>query len=95
MNCLGYRFSSHAIKRMFERKITKKDALSVIQKGEVIADYSEDKPYPSYLIYAKIGDRPIHVLTAFNKVDNMCYIITVYEPDKKIWENDFKTRRQR
>lgn len=94
MECEQYKFSSHAIQRMFERKISKEAAMSVARKGEIIAEYPDDKPYPSYLIFAKVKNRPIHVLTAFNKVEKTCYIITVYEPDTKIWEKDYKTRRK-
>jgi len=79
---------------MFERKISKETAISVVQTGEIIAEYPDDKPYPSYLIFAKINGRPIHVLTAFNKTEKMCYVITVYEPHLKIWQKNYKTRRK-
>ena len=43
-------FSTHAIKRMFERSITKAEIRRVLVNGEVINEYLEDKPYPSQLI---------------------------------------------
>jgi len=42
-------FSGHAVRRMFERGLSKDDVLGIVRDGEVIADYPEDEPYPSYL----------------------------------------------
>lgn len=92
MECRQYKFSSHAIKRMFERKIEKESVIFVVKNGEIIAGYPNDKPYPSYLILAFVKNRPLHVLTALDKIEKMCYIITVYEPDIKLWHDDYKTR---
>ncbi len=94
MECQEYSFSSHAIQRMFERMISKQTVKLAVQHGEVIARYPDDKPYPSYLILYFEMDRPIHVLAALEKSKNKCYIVTVYEPDKHIWEDDFRTRRK-
>jgi len=38
-------------------------------------------------------DKPIHVLTAKTEEDETL-IITAYQPDPAIWENDFKRKRQ-
>jgi len=78
---------------MFERKIPKAAAISVVRNGEIIAEYPDDKPYPSHLLFAYVDGRPLHVLTALDNRESNCYIITVYEPDTKIWQKDFKTRR--
>ncbi|MGH2495853.1 MAG: DUF4258 domain-containing protein [Ktedonobacteraceae bacterium] len=40
-------FSTHAIKRMFERSISKADIRRVLVNGEVINEYPDDKPYAS------------------------------------------------
>ncbi len=93
IECQQYKFSSHAIQRMFERAIQKNEAITVIQHGEIIAEYPDDKPYSSYLVFAFVDNRPIHVLTALDLANKICYIVTVYVPDPKIWLNDFKTRR--
>ncbi len=92
-DCRTFKFSSHAVQRMFERSFTKKDVLTAIKNGEIITEYPEDKPYPSYLIFAMVRGRPLHVVCALDFEDKLCYIITAYEPDPKIWSEDFKTRR--
>ena len=88
------KFSQHAIQRMFEQSISKNMVISAIHNAEILKDYPKDKPYPSSLILGIIGEKPIHIVLANNLTDNEIYIVTVYYPDRKIWSNDFKTRRK-
>ena len=78
---------------MFARNITEKDVAAVIQSGEVIRRYADDKPYPSRLILGWIGTRPIHVVAADNHADGETIVVTVYEPDPGLWEDDFRSKR--
>ncbi len=50
MDCQQVVFSGHAIQRMFERAVGRDDVLAVIAQGETIAEYADDKPYPSRLL---------------------------------------------
>jgi hypothetical protein len=86
-------FRRHALQRMAERKITVEDVKRVLKTGETIASYPEDRPYPSRLVLGWIGTRPLHVVVADNDEDNVQIVITVYEPDPTLWEDDFKRRR--
>jgi hypothetical protein len=36
---------------------------------------------------------PIHVVAAYDKDNNMAYVVTEYIPGADIWSDDFKTRR--
>ena len=67
------KFSGHAIQRMFERGIQKKIVVDSIIDGEVIQEYLNDKPYPSYLILAFNDKKPIHIVLAYNPFDNEIY----------------------
>ncbi len=87
------RFRVHAIQRMFERFIDENDIRSVLEKGEIIAEYSDDNPFPSMLVLGNAKNRPIHVVVAYNKEVNELIVITVYEPDREKWEADFKRRK--
>ena len=93
MKCNRFKFSSHAIRRMFERAIPKEEVISSVLQGEVIEEYPDDLPYPTFLLLCFRNDLPLHVVVALDKVDMSCYIITVYRPDTRIWMPDFKTRR--
>ena len=86
-------FRIHAIQRMFERRINDEDVLQVIQTGETIENYPDDKPYPSRLILGWSKSRPLHVVIADNKEDNKTIVITVYEPDPSRWTADFRSRK--
>jgi hypothetical protein len=87
-------FRVHAVERMAERGIGASDVRQVLDSGEVIADYPGDLPYPSRLVLAWLGARPVHVVAADNHDDRITIVITVYEPDSALWETDFRTRRK-
>jgi len=86
-------FRSHAIKRMFERKITLEDVRHVLATGESIREYPNDTPYPSRLIMGWATDKPLHLVTAVDAETGTTIVITVYEPDPAIWEADFKRKK--
>ena len=79
-------FRIHAIQRMFERRISDEDVKNILQTGELIEDYPNDKPYPSRLILGWSGTRPLHVVIAENQSDN--------ETDPNQWSVDFRSRKQ-
>lgn len=86
-------FSLHAIKRMFERAVTKADIRRVLVNGEVIKEYPEDKPYPSKLILGWSGNRPLHIVIATDAKEQKVYIVTVYDPDRDQWEPNLRSKR--
>jgi len=43
---------------MFERNIQKDQVITALKNGEIIRDYPEDKPYPSFLILHYYNKRP-------------------------------------
>jgi len=59
--------------------------------GEVIEEYPDDKYGPSCLIFGfTLSNRPLHVQCSYPS-HPLVKIITLYEPDPKIWI-DFKLR---
>jgi hypothetical protein len=67
---------------------------SVLQ-GEIIEDYSTDKPYPSCLIYGdNFQGEPIHSVWAFNDTTKWAVLITVYRPDPNRWINWRERRKE-
>lgn len=82
----------HSFRRMLERGISPEDVLETVRKGEIIKEYPDKKPYPSFLILSFINERPIHVVIAKNSSDELCFVVTLYEPDKSLWSNDFKIK---
>ena len=89
-----YVFRVHAAQRMFERGISVADVRSVLQEGETIASYPDDKPHPSRLVLGRAGQRAIHVVAADNAADNEIIVVTVYQPDPALWADSFRQRRE-
>ncbi|MGO9275065.1 MAG: DUF4258 domain-containing protein [Terriglobia bacterium] len=85
----------HAIKRMFERRISVDQVRQVLGAGEVIEDYPNDVPYPSRLMPGWSGSRPLQVVAADNdtKEGQETIVITVYEPSPGEWEAGFRRRK--
>jgi len=94
VQCNTLTFTRHAIERMFSRSIGVGEVAELIAKGEVIADYPDDAPYPSALVLGFVGARPVHVVVAKDERTSDCYVVTVYVPDERTWSDDFRTRRK-
>lgn len=93
MNCSGLRFSRHAFERMFKRAIPPEGVRKIIETGEIIAAYPDDKPYPSVLLLGYYQERPVHVVAARDESSGLCFVVTVYEPNPDFWSTDFRKRR--
>ncbi|MFH2059986.1 MAG: DUF4258 domain-containing protein [Pseudomonadota bacterium] len=87
-------FLSHAVRQMSkpDRMITTKDIRHAIENGEVIENYPQDTRGHSCLVLGIRTDRPIHVVCS--PKEEYLAIITAYLPNKKDWNNDFKTRKK-
>ncbi|MFO7729642.1 MAG: DUF4258 domain-containing protein [Spirochaetia bacterium] len=95
MNCQEITYTRHAFTRMFSRSISPEQIRSIVSNGEVIIEYKDDTPFPSILLLGYSNERPIHVLVGRDSSTAKCYVITVYEPDPVIWEDDYKRRRKK
>ena len=89
---LAFVYREHAIQRMFERDIFEIDVENTIRNGEIIEEYLDDKPYPSFLVLGLNDGKPLHVVFAKNHEENEIIIITAYCPDKNKWSDDYKKR---
>ncbi len=65
-----------------------------VLNGEVIKDYSDDKPYPSVLIYGNSTQKkPLHIVCAYSDEDDMAIVVTVYQPNPYLWD-EYRRRKQ-
>ena len=90
MDCNKLFFSGHIISQMFKRNISVDDIIGILENGEIIMSYPDDKPYPSYLMLGFQNKRPLHLVVAKDNQTGQCIMVTVYEPDKNSWSLDFK-----
>lgn len=85
-------FPRYVLKRMIERSITVDAVRQVMKEGEIIERYPGDEP-PRYLVLGWIAKRPIHVVGEDDSASGETTVVTVYEPDRKIWKSGFKERK--
>ena len=86
-------FSSHAVRRMFARRISEAEVKIAIDNGTIIESYPDDTPFASYLVLDFIDGCPIHVVYSIDESTNIIYVITAYNPALGIWENNFSVRK--
>lgn len=65
----------------------------MLETGEMIQDYPEDKPYPSRLVLGWRGSAPIPVVAADSTESDETFVITVYEPTLDLWETGFRKKK--
>lgn len=90
--CSGIlRFSSHAKEEMLYDEsgvIHEHEVREAIDSGEIIEKYAVKRPYPSFLVYGRTcNNRPLHIVCAPIVDEKILIIITVYQPNPKLWEN--------
>jgi len=86
------KWNGHAVQRMLQRSISRKQILDGLMCGEIIEEYPEDYPYPSCLILGMLTESfPLHVICSVGQ--GYLWIITVYKPDEYKWCSEFKTRK--
>ena len=86
-----FELSQQAVNQSIVRRIRVQELREAIMAGEVIEEYPDDKYGPSCLIFGlTIANRPLHVQCSYPSRP-LVKIITLYEPDTKIWI-DFKLR---
>ena len=82
----------HALRRMIERKIRRKDVKAALLMNEVIEEYPDDFPFPSYLILGYSENKPLHIVCSSHQ--SRIWVITAYEPSIEKWEDNFRERRR-
>ncbi len=68
---------------------------TIVARGETIAQYPDDKPYPSRLLLGLVGAKFLHVVVALDVSVGDCVVVTAYEPAIMQWGADFRTRKNR
>ncbi len=92
ISCEKLLISGHGFQRMFERHLTVADVELILINGEIIREYLDDKPYPSYLLLGFKNNKPVHIVVAKNK--KVCILVTAYFPDNNIWDTSFRNKKE-
>ncbi|NBJ93088.1 DUF4258 domain-containing protein [Parablautia muri] len=85
--------TEHARIRLYERHLNIDDIVNGINSGEIIKQYSDDRPLPSCLILGfSVKSKYIHIVASCDT--DFIYLITAYFPNPTMWENDLRTRKR-
>lgn len=88
------RWQTHAIERRLHRGISHESIIKALIDFDVIEFYPDSYPLPALLLMGINDGQVIHVVAAFNQQMEIIHIITVYFPDERRFESDFRTRRR-
>ncbi len=93
LNVGEYEFSEHGFKRAVERNISEIEIKDAGSSAKIIEEYPDDKYSSSCLLlgFTK-AERPLHIQVSYADTD-FVKIITIYEPDRKEWSDNFSKRR--
>jgi hypothetical protein len=94
--CVRHRkiqWTYHVNMRLKNRGILREAIISSVSEYEIIEEYTNDKYFPSYLIYSRYRNIIFHVLFAADAEDENVRVITAYIPCSEQWKDDLKTRR--
>jgi hypothetical protein len=88
-------FKKHSILRMRQRTILADDVKFALLNGRFIEQYPTDRPLPSGLLLGQTEHgRILHIVIACDEIEQMLWLITVYEPNLNDWEDGFERRRK-
>lgn len=88
-------FSTHALRRLWERRLSPADVRGVIEQGIEVESRPDDLPYPSRLLLGFVGELPLHVVVSGPTPSGETIVVTVYIPDSRLWDKGFRRRRGR
>ncbi|WP_027718103.1 DUF4258 domain-containing protein [Desulfovirgula thermocuniculi] len=89
-----YEVSQHAERERLNDDLSIVDIENAIQTGEIIEDYPDDPRGASCLVLGWASDdRPVHLVVGFLP-NGWIRIVTVYVPEPRKWEPDWKTRKR-
>jgi len=88
-------FKNHALVGMLERKIKSGEITNSLLNSVIIENYDDDRPFPSCLLLGYSDNRPLHIVLSYDTINDIIYIITIYEPSHELWSDDLKKRRKK
>ena len=88
-------WSRHATHEMVADNLRRKQVEEALRTCEIIEDYPVlHRPLPDCLVLGWLPTgEPIHMVVAVDVDRDRVFIVTVYRPNLKEWENDWRTRR--
>ncbi len=88
-------WSLHAVRKLRTENLRKSAVEKSLRNAVLVEDYQPcGRPLPDCLVLGFTDRDPLHVVAAIDKDFDRIFIVTVYRPDPKRWENDWKKRKK-
>jgi hypothetical protein len=89
-------WSRHAIGKLIEEGISRQEIEEALATCEVIEKYpARTGPLPDCLVLGWIRNQePIHAVVAIDEANDCVFVITVYRPDRRRWEDGYRVRKR-
>ena len=95
MDCTKIVFGQQAFARLFALGVEPDLVTRALKAGEIIEENNGNQPSPHSLVLYIEQEKPLHVVAAKDEEPGICYVVAVYRPDRRLWNDDYKTRRTR
>jgi len=87
-------WSLHAVKKLRNESLRKKEVENALKSCEIIEDYQgEGRPLPDCLVLGFIGVVPLHIVTAVDMDTDRIIVVTVYKPHDARWKDGWRKRK--
>ncbi|MCD6288905.1 MAG: DUF4258 domain-containing protein [Anaerolineae bacterium] len=89
-------WSRHAITKLVVEGLSRQGVEQALISCEVIETYpAHTRPLPDCLVLGWLAEgQPIHAVIAIDETNDRIFVITVYRPDPRRWEDDYRTRKE-
>ncbi len=90
-----YEFSKHAERERQFDMIPIRDLENALRNCGIIEDYPDDPRGASCLVVGFCGSKPIHAVCTVKTEPEELFLITVYDPSKRLdkWTENYRKRR--
>ena len=90
---MEFGFTKRCLEKAFERKVIPEDWTGIFEQAEVIESIPDNKPFPSEIRLAKVGETYLHFVCIPD--ESFIHILSVYKPDPTRWfPPNFKKRKK-
>ncbi len=89
------KWSLHALGKLGTEPFTTEDVESALQRAVIVEHYEHAHRFlPDCLVLVFVSPAlPIHCVIGINELHDYILVVTVYRPDEKEWQNDWRTRK--
>ena len=88
-------WSLHAVRKLRIEKLRKRVVEEALRECVVIENYeTAGRPLPDCLVLGFVGEGPIHAVIAVDQDCDRIFVITVYRPDQRRWQDGWRRRKE-